>query len=78
MNSQTTSYRQCFMSDAGKRVLAHLLTEAGYFDTNLSTLEELAVLNFVKKIIKNIGINTPEQATEFVQKLFDISIGKES
>jgi hypothetical protein len=65
------------MTDSGKRVLAYLLMESGYFDTDLSTLEELAVLNFVKKIIKNIGIVTPAQTTEFVQKLFEISVVKE-
>ena len=73
VNNHTTSYRQCFSSDAGKRVLAHLLREAGYFDTDMKTTEELAVLNFANKIIKNLGIcNTNESTEEFVRKLFEL------
>ena len=68
-----SSYRQCFSTDSGKRVLAHLLREAGYFDTDMKTTEELAVLNYAKKIIKNLGICTTVESTEeFTQKLFEM------
>lgn len=78
MDNQITDYRQTFMTDNGKRVLAHLLAEAGYFDCDLKTTEELAVLNFAKNILKNMGIcNTPDNIGQFVNKLFEISIGKE-
>ncbi len=69
------SYRQCFGSDAGKRVLANLLHHAGYFDTDMKTTEELAVLNFVKGIINNLGITNDEGSfKEFVNKLFEMRI----
>jgi len=78
MNEQITTYRQTFMTDSGRRVLAHLLTEAGYFDCDLKTPEEIAVLNFAKKIIKNLGIgNNPDNICQMVNKFFEISIGKE-
>ena len=68
-----TSYRQCFMTDSGQRVLAHLLRDAGYFDTDMKTTEELAVLNFANKIIKNLGLCTTTESTEeFVRKLFEL------
>jgi len=76
IDNQITSYRQCFTTGAGRRVLAHLLIEAGYFDCDLKTTEELAVLNFAKRIIKNMGI-TLQNVEEFTGKLFEISIGKE-
>ena len=77
MDSQITDYRQTFISDSGKRVLTHLLAEAGFFDCDLKTVEELAVLNFAKGILKNMGIcNTPDNIGQFVNKLFEISIEK--
>ena len=70
-----TSYRTCFSEDAGKRVLAHLLIEAGYFDTDLKTPEEQAVLNFAKKIIANLGICVdPKDTSYFVDKLFELPV----
>jgi len=76
--TQTNSYRQTFITDSGRRVLAHLLVEAGFFDCDMKTTEELAVLNYAKKIIKNMGIcQTPDSVSEYVNKLMEISIGKE-
>ena len=67
------TYRQCFGTNAGRKVLANLLHHAGYFDIDMKTVEELAVLNFVKVIIKNLGItNTEESFDEFVNKLFEM------
>ena len=74
IHNQTVAYRTCFGTDAGNRVLSHLLIEAGMFDSDLKTTEEIAVENFAKKILKNLGIrNDPKQMTEFVNKLFEIS-----
>lgn len=78
-DSQTTWYRTCFGTDAGKRVLSNLLLEAGYFDTDLKTLEELAVLNFAKKILSNIGLFFERDGKivgidTFVNKLFELEM----
>ena len=73
MDVGTASYRECFMSDAGHRVLGEILINGGYFDTDLSTEGEIAVQNFVKGIVKKLGIcNTPESVTEFINKLFEL------
>ncbi len=67
-----TSYRTFFTNDAGKRVLAELLTQAGVFDTDLKP-EEVAVENFAKEILHKMGIcNTPESVQEYVQKLSEM------
>ena len=72
-DSHITSYRTCFSTDAGRRVLGDLLIQAGYFDTDLKTAEELAVLNFVKNIIKNMGVaGHPKDVSMFVDKLVQI------
>jgi len=66
-------HRACFSTDAGKRVLAYLLLEAGYWDVDIKTPEEIAVLNFAKKIIRNLGIcNHPRDMDSFVQKLLEL------
>lgn len=78
MDNQVTDYRQTFTTNSGRRVLAHILTEAGYFDCDTKTPEELSVLNFAKQIIRNMGIcQTPDSVMEFTNKLFEISVGKE-
>ena len=76
-DNQIASYRTCFSTDAGKRVLGHLLVEAGYFDTDLKTPEELAVLNYAKKILANVGLFSMKKKKitgidSFVNKLFEL------
>jgi len=72
-DTTVVDYRATFSTDAGKRVLAHLLLESGYFDCDLKTEGEIAVLNFVKKIIRNLGICTePKDVAGFVQKLMEL------
>ncbi len=72
---EVVAYRTCFSTDAGKRVLGHLLLQAGLFDDDLKTPEDLAVENFAKRILTNLGINdTPDKMREYVNKLFEIKI----
>lgn len=67
------TYRTCFLTDPGRRVLGDLLIQGGYFDTDLKTTEELAVLNFVKMIIKKMGICvTPQNVSQYVDRLMEI------
>ena len=83
MDSTVNSYRACFSSGEGRRVLVDILAEAGFFDTNLSTPEEIAVENFAKKILKKSGLcgAVPEHSwlsidnlDSFGQKLFELAI----
>ena len=66
-------YRTCFTTDAGRYVFADMLLHSGFFDTDLQTEGEIAVLNFVKTIIKNMGIgNTDTSISEFVNKIMEM------
>jgi hypothetical protein len=49
-------YRDCFSTPSGKRVLAHLLADMGYFDNNLKSPEEVAVANYAKTLLVRLGI----------------------
>ncbi len=72
-NSQVASWRTCFNTDAGKRVLGQILIDGGYFDTDLKTEGEIAVQNFVKGIVKNLGIfNDPKDVSGYIQKLMEL------
>ena len=73
MDNTVTSHRTCFGTDAGKRVLGHILLEGGYFDTDLKTEGEIAVQNFVKGIVKNLGIfDDPKDVGLYIQKLMEL------
>ena len=70
-------FRGCFDTELGKQALGRILIDAGYFDTDLKTTEELAVLNFAKGILKNCGLGDekyPSQVGSYVQKLFEIPV----
>lgn len=66
-------YMACFSSNVGRRVLAHLMADAGVFDIDLKTSEELAVENFAKKILVNMGIYGD---TKKVQQITDAIINQ--
>ncbi|MBW2345564.1 MAG: hypothetical protein JRF53_16495 [Deltaproteobacteria bacterium] len=71
---QIVDYRMCFSTDAGKRVLGHILADSGYFDTDLSTDGEIAVQNFVKNILKNLGVYNVSTINSYVNNLFKIPV----
>ncbi len=69
------SFRVCFSTAAGQRVLGYILMQAGYFDAKLETTEQLAVLNFVKEhILKNCGLLKIENVGSYIRKLFEIPV----
>jgi len=79
-NNIVTDARTCFLgSDAGKRTLANMLTESGFF-TVIHTLEEQAVENFMKKILGWVGsypiegVSDKERIDSFVNKLTEMKI----
>ena len=79
-NNIVTDARTCFLgSDAGKRTLANMLTEAGFFKLN-HTLEELAVENFAKVILGWTGSypmeghSSKERIDIFVNKLSEMKV----
>ena len=66
-------YRQCFQTDIGKRVLANMMIEAGWFSHN-KTPEEQAVENFVKTILCKCGSYSANHVDEYVTKLMSMSV----
>ncbi len=74
-----TDARTCFLgSDAGKRTLANMLTEAKFFAL-IHTSEEQAVENFMKIILSWTGSypvekkSSKERIDMFVEKLTQMS-----
>jgi len=76
--TQQDQFRACFSTPAGQMALGWILIEAGYFDTDLKTTEEVAVESFAKKILKNLGVYNLSTVDCFVNGLFRIPIVKES
>ncbi len=70
-------YRVCFSTDAGKRVLADMLSEAGFF-TQLITPEQQAVENFMKCVLSSAGMCPVEtdklKIDEYVVNLLNMRI----
>lgn len=80
-NQLRIDYRTCFNTGSGKNVLTDILMEAGYFDTDLKTAEEIAVENFAKEIIHKLGIYDVKdlvQQVRFVDKLFELPVEMEN
>lgn len=74
-NELLIAYRQCLSTGSGRIVLNDLLIEAGYFDDDLKTIEEIAVENFVKKILHKMGVYDKDdlsQQSRFVDGLFQL------
>ena len=69
--------RNCFSTDVGKRVLGQMLLDAGFFDSDLNTEGEIAVENFMKNILKEMGIyDTSEKMTQVMNGLINVQIGE--
>jgi len=49
-------YRRTFNSGAGRKVLAHMLTELHFFDEILDNEEERVLANYARKLLNRLGI----------------------
>ena len=72
--------RTCFSTDAGKRYLACMLTDAGFFE-QLITQTDQAKENMMKVVLIDIGIwpiegetNFKERVDEFISNLLNMQI----
>jgi hypothetical protein len=70
-------YRQTFMTDPGRRVLANMLCESGFFKHN-KTSEEQAVENFVKTILCKCGCFDDNKSVDIINALLNTVSRKES
>lgn len=66
-------YRECFNTASGRRVLGHLLIQGGFFDNNTAP-EEIAVENFVKDILRELGMYDLSNVEGLVDKLFELPV----
>ena len=67
--------RNCFSTDVGKRVLGQLLLDAGFFDSDIKTTEDAAVENFMKQVLKTMGVyDDPDKMIQVVNGLINVSI----
>lgn len=76
-NQLRIDYRMCFSTGSGKMVLTDILMESGFFDDDLKSTEEIAVENFVKKILHKMGVYDKKdlgQQVRFVNKLFELPV----
>jgi hypothetical protein len=81
-DNTTIAYRTCFSTNYGKLVLGNILIDAGYFDTELKTSEQIAVENFAKGILKKVLGGDPDKTPMcepslvggFVDKLFELPV----
>lgn len=78
MDDETRIYlRKCFNTPEGKRTLGWLLANSGYFDDNTKTTEQVAVVNFAKKILKEMGIYSLENISSYVEGIMNIPVKPE-
>ena len=67
------AYRQCFSTEAGKKVLANMLVEAKFFE-HIDTPEERAVENFMKTVLCKTGGYCMENVDEYVENLMKMKM----
>jgi hypothetical protein len=66
-------YRNTFMSPAGRRTLAHMLTELGFFNT-ASNDEEVTLQNYAKVLLNHLGILTAENVLRMSEALLNVPV----
>ena len=67
-------YRTCFSTGPGKVVLTDLLINAGFFDTDLKTPEEIAVENYAKQILYKMGVYNRKDLSQQVRFVNNIIV----
>lgn len=67
-------YRQCFMSESGRRVLANMLIEAKFFEYT-TTPEEQAVENFIKTVLTKCGVYRIDNVDTYIENLLNLPFG---
>ena len=70
-------YRDTFSTPSGKRVLAHLLADMGFYDSKIYTVEEIAVANYAKKILIRLGVIGTQNLDYFANMFVNAPIIKE-
>jgi len=67
------AYREVFSTPKGKRVLAHMLTELGFFDeVDLDNKMAISLQNYAKHLLYRCGLIRGDIIYDFISLLFRI------
>lgn len=66
-------YRLTFGTDAGKRVLSHMLVELNFFD-EASSEEEVIRRNYAAHLLRHLGIFRAHAVSDVVSKLLTVDV----
>lgn len=77
MDKTVDYFRECFSTEAGKRVLASMLIEAKFFDY-IETPEEIAVENFMKTVMTKCGTYNIDNIDYYVTSIMNLPRGTEN
>ena len=74
INEHRECFRRCFGTPDGKKVLANLLIDMGFFDPNTESLE---LRNYATQIVRTLGFcDTPNKVDQLVDKMFEVTQGE--
>lgn len=73
MDDTTRIYRACFSTAEGRRVFGHILIDLGWFD-EAETPEQVALRNYAKRLLDNLGLNQLDNVEYFVNKIIEMPI----
>lgn len=63
--------RNVFLTPTGRRVFTYILHICGYFDSDISSAEEVALRNFATRLVKIMGANQPVNAFYVTDAMLD-------
>lgn len=67
-------YRNVFGTENGRKVLAHMLTELGVFDTGYTDAGSVALQDYGKRLLWRCGIWCAENMQDMINCFFKISV----
>ena len=67
----TKYYQNTFTTKSGRKVLAHMLAELKFFST-VQTEEEIALQNYAKNLLSNLGILTADNVSRLTEALLTV------
>ena len=66
-------FRECFGTAAGRKVLAVMLVELDFFNTEKKTEAEMARSNYAVSLLKKLGIARPGNEFNVVEGIMNMS-----
>ena len=70
-------YREVFSTRQGKEVLAHMLTELGFFNEIVFDQEQIANLNYARRLLKLMGVIQAKNVNKITDVLMSLPFEEE-